>query len=292
MKNFRRVQKAPTNPITDEELEKLAYPMVGSAKLDGFRCVVLDQPYTASMKPFANRFVREELSRPEYIGLDGEIVVGAPNSPNTFHNTSGPIRRFEGTPDFKFYVFDRIINRDATYYDRWLNNLPKSEDRIVVLEQRVLKNPDDVLAYEAEMLEIGFEGAMIRSLTGRYKEGRCTFNEMNIFKRKPFVDTEAIIMDIEEAMQNLNEKTINELGLTKRAQNKENKIPKGTLGSFVLWSSLWKKPFRAACGEGFTDQIKQEIWENRQDYLGKVVTIKYQKYGSWKAPRMPKVIKI
>jgi len=284
--------KAPLEIISDQQLEQLTYPMIGSPKLDGFRCTVADQPYTSSMKPFANHFVRKELCHPDYAGLDGEIIVGDPKDPDVFHNTSGPVRRFEGRPDFRFYVFDSTANKNLAYYDRWLNAMPEDFGRLIVLEQRILKNPDDVLAYEQEMLETGFEGAMIRSLTGKYKEGRCTFREMNIFKRKPFVDIEAVIMGFEEAMENCNEQVISELGLSKRSHNKENMYPKGTLGSFILWAPPWKKVFRAAAGKGFTDVIKQAIWNNRNQYLGEFVTVKYQKYGSRDAPRLPSVIKL
>jgi len=288
---LKRPQKAPTDVITDLELESLIYPIVGSPKLDGFRCSVADQPYTSSMKPFANRFVREELSHPEYAGLDGEIIVGDPKDPDVFYHTSGPVRRFDGEPDFRLYVFDNC-NKPFSYEDRWLNVMPNDFGRVIVLEQRILKSPEDVLAYEQEMLDTGFEGAMIRSLTGKYKEGRCTFREKNIFKRKPFVDIEAIVMGFEEAMENCNEQVTSELGLSKRSHNKENMYPKGTLGSFILWAPPWKKVFRAAAGKGFTDEMKQAIWNNRNKYLGEYVTVKYQAYGSRDAPRLPSVIKL
>ena len=292
MERIKRPMKAPTDVITNEELEQLSYPLVGSPKLDGFRCTVTDQPYTSSMKPFQNAFVRQELSSSIYAGLDGEIVVGDPKSSDAFHNTSGPIRRFNGEPDFKFYVFDNFSNLTIPYQDRWLFCLPQNYGRIIVLEQRYLNSPEEVLAYEQEMLDTGFEGAMIRSLTGRYKEGRCTFNEKNIFKRKPFVETEAVIVSLEEQMTNYNEAVIDERGLTKRSHCKENMFPANTLGKFVLMSPLWQKPFSAAAGKGFTAEIKQIIWNHSVRYVGEVVTIKYQKHGSRDAPRLPSVIKL
>ena len=288
---IKRPMKAPTDTITNKELERLIYPVVGSPNLDGFRCTVSDQPYTSSMKPFQNAFVRKELSNPIYAGLDGEIIVGNPTDPDVFHNTSGPVRRFDGQPDFRLYTFDNFKDGSLPYKGRWLFNMPEDFGRVIVLEQRYLNSPEEVLAYEREMLTTGYEGAMIRSINGMYKEGRCTFNEMNIFKRKPFVATEAVILALEEQMTNLNEKVLDERGLSKRSHSKENMFPADTLGNFVLLSTLWKKPFRAAAGKGFTAATKKAIWLKRDKFVGTLVTIKYQKYGSRDAPRMPSVIR-
>jgi DNA ligase-1 len=281
--------------VQDEDLDKLVYPLVASPKLDGFRCTVVNgSPLTSSMKPFMNRFICEEFANyPWLSGLDGEIIVGPPNTPDAFHNTSGPVRRFDGEPDFKFYVFDNFSNKSLTYDERWLlKNHLYSWSRVVVLPQSLLKNPDDVKEYERIMLESGYEGAMIRSLNGRYKEGRCTFKEMNIFKRKPFVECEAVIIGFEEALENQNEQEVNELGLSKRSHKQENMIPKGTLGAFILRSPLWEHSFSAAPGKGFTAADRLQIWTVRQSLLGRPATVKYQKYGSRERPRMPSVIKL
>lgn len=296
---IKRPMKAPTDPVQDEELDKLTYPLVGSPKLDGFRCMtVKGLALTSSMKTFSNNFICDEFAKhSEWSGLDGEIIVGPPNSPDAFHNTSGPVRRFDGEPDFRFYVFDDFKFPHLTYEDRWLERICSSgfgpnKERLIVLEQTVLHNPDDVLEYERVMLEAGYEGAMIRSLSGKYKEGRCTFREMNIFKRKPFVECEAVIIGFEEALENQNEQELNELGLSKRSHNRENMVPKGTLGAFILKSPLWEKPFRAAPGKGFTAADRQQMWNLRQGLLGYPATVKYQKYGSRERPRMPNVIKL
>lgn len=292
MNRIRRPMKAPTDPITDTELLSLKYPLCGSPKLDGFRCVVDKVPLTSAMKSFGNEYVNLFLCQSEYDGLDGELIVGSPIDPDVFHNTSGPLRRHSGEPNFTFYVFDNFLGGDFSYSKRWLQYLPAKLPRVVVLEQRILTCAQDVLAYEAEMLSMGFEGAMIRSLSGLYKEGRCTFNEGNIYKRKPFVECEAIIIGFEESMLNLNEKVLDERGLSKRSSHTENKVPKGTLGSFKLISPLWEASFSARAGEGFTQELKQQIWNERESYLGQTATVKYQKYGSRDAPRMPSVIKI
>ena len=290
--SIKKPIKAPSDPITNDELRRLKYPIVGSPKLDGFRCIVDGEPLTSSMKPWPNRFIRETLSDPKYHGLDGEILVGEPNGPDPFFATSGPVRRYDGKPDFFFYVFDRWIDGNLSYHDRWIKWSAPKIGRLIVLEQRLLHSPEEVLEYEEEMLNDGFEGAMIRSLDGRYKEGRCSFREMNIFKRKPFVECEAEIIEVIEGLENLNVPKMNETGNMRRSSHKENKRPKGTLGSFKLRSVLWVSSFHASTGEGFTAERKQEIWDHREEYIGQIATVKYQKYGSRDAPRLPNVIKI
>ena len=290
--SITRVQKGPSEPITNEQLSLLNYPIVGSPKLDGFRCVVDHEPLTSSLKQWPNAYIRDVLSRSKYHGLDGEIVVGAPNDPNVFHNTSGPVRRYNGNPDFTYFVFDNWLNGNLTYEKRWLENLPERDDHIIVLSYKLLSSPKEVIDYEQEMLDIGFEGAMIRSIHSIYKMGRCSLRDMNIFKRKPFVDTEAVIEGFIEGTTNNNIQHVTETGNRRRSSHKENMIPNNTLGSFLLKSPLWNAQFSAGLGLGFTQQDKQEIWDQRKHYLGTTVTIKYQKYGSRDAPRIPSVIKL
>ena len=282
-----RPLKAPTNILEDNQLHLLPYPVAGSAKIDGLRCGIDGIPLTSSMKPQPNPFVQSELSLPELNGLDGELVLGKPNDPDAFNKSTGPLRRGYGEPDFNFYVFDSFLHPELTYTQRWLTkmeNLP-SHPRIIVLPQILLYNAMEVIAFTKACIEQGFEGAMIRSLDATYKQGRCTFNEMNIFKRKLLSDAEATIVGFNEKMTNLNPQIIDEMGFTKRASNKENKVPAGTLGSFILKSPLWKLPFN--CRGKISDPLALEIWNNKSKYLGKQVTFKYQRYGSINAPRQP-----
>ena len=52
---------------------------------------------------------------------------------------------------------------------------------------------------------MGFEGAMVRSLDGRYKNGRSTLREGLLLKVKPWKDSEAEILEVYEMMRNENE---------------------------------------------------------------------------------------
>ena len=284
---MKRCLKTPSLSITDKQLELLPYPVLGSHKLDGFRCCIVDGlAKTRSMKNIQNTFVFNQLSKKEFTGLDGELIIGPPNSPEAFHNTSGPLRRFDGKPDFTFYIFDRCA--PGSYLDRWYlpsRTFPRFSG-IQVIKQTTLLSPQEVIDYTSACVSEGYEGAMIRTFQGLYKQGRATFKEMNIFKRKPMEDDEAQIIGFVEQMTNINEKFVNELGLTKRSSNSEGKIPADTLGSFILHSPKWPRPF--TCGGGcLLHSERKEIWDNQAKYLGKKVTYKFQAYGSIDGPRQP-----
>ena len=286
---IKRPQKAPSESITDKELEDLNYPVFGSPKLDGFRCTTNNAAHTSSMKLVKNKYVQNILSDPKYTGLDGELVVGPPNHIDAYNHTTGPMRRLNGEPDFKFYVFDSLLNITAPYGVRKESLLVQTMNLpfVVVLTQDILHSPKDVIKYTDWCVMQGFEGAMIRNPNGLYKEGRCTHKEGNIFKRKPFVDDEATIVGFVEQQENLNKVSVNELGLAFRSSHKRNKTGKGTLGAFVLKSNKWEGTFNCGTGKGLNDKLRQWIWNNQDKCLGKTIVYKFQEHGSIEAPRIP-----
>lgn len=285
-----RPMKAMQEPITDEQLKLLPYPVIGSPKLDGFwACCGNGQVWASSMMLIPNLFVRKELSDPALHGLVGELIVGAPNAgggpDGTFHNTSGPIRRSAGQPNFTFYVFDNFNGPNLPYSHRWVNINPTMLERshIKILEYAILNTPLGVIEYEHMCVAQGYEGAMIRTFSGMYKQGRTTLAEMNMFKRKPFEEQEGTIIGFEEQMQNNNIATVSNTGRTKRSKHAENLVPKGTLGAFIIEDKKnWKEPFRCS---GSTADFNQEVWNHRSEWVGGKVKYKFQRYGSINKPR-------
>ena len=284
---IKRPMKPPSESISNEDLVGiLKYgPLLGSAKLDGYRCVTMNGAFTSSMKKITNLYTQDILSDPIYNGLDGELIVGKPNLLETFNNTTGPIRKASGKPDFKFYVFDRHDMPGAPYSERLeaLESLPF----VHVIKQVSLVTVKGVVEYELRCVEGGFEGGIVRSPSGLYKPGRCTLKEGNIFKRKPTEDDECTIIGFEEQMLNTNKSKMNETGNMVRSSHKANKVGKGTLGKFIVRSPKWKNDFAIGTGTGLTDKLRQEIWDNREDLLNAIITYKFQMYGSIDAPRQP-----
>ncbi len=291
--SIKRPQKAPSESITDSQLEELFKTheyLLGSPKLDGFRCTCDNAAHTSTMKLVKNEYAQNILSDPKYNGLDGELLVGKPNDKDAFANTKGAVTRTSGKPDFKLYVYDTWFVADGMGYKERTKKLQdrcKDLPYAVYINQIPLYSPTEVKAFEDAMVFRGYEGAMIRSPDAPYKEGRTTLKEQNIFKRKPMEDDEGIIVGFEEQMKNLNKKTKNEMGNSTRSSHKANKIGKGTMGAIWLRSKKWDKDFKVSGGKGIDNKFRQWLWDNRESLIGKIITYKYQRYGSIDAPRIP-----
>jgi DNA ligase-1 len=293
---IKKPMKAPSKSITDVQVMDLINEhgyLYCSPKIDGIRAVIMDETvYSSTLKPIKNEYIQKVLGRDYMNGLDGEIVVGSPNARNVFNQTTGPVRRVKGTPNFKFCIFDDFTNKNVPYEQRWVLGEPRFSDfgrltKCQRITQTKINSLELFLDYEKYCIKQGFEGIMVRTPTGIYKEGRATLREENVYKRKPVVDTEAIIVGFVEEMENKNVKTKNELGQSERSSHKENKVGKGTLGALILKAKEWDEAFNCGTGIGLTKERRQLIWDNRDEYLHKCVTFKYQEVGSIGAPRQP-----
>lgn len=259
------------------DLEKLPYPMLGSAKLDGIRC--LHHPelgiVTRDLKPIPNEWIRYKLEDTMPVGLEGELVTFTEAGVlDDFNTIQGNVMRASGTPVHDCVTFDNFMQWDTPALER---------KRGCRISQRLLYNADEVLAYEAEVLAAGFEGVVLCHPDGLYKWGRSTLPEALNLKLVRKKRDEAVVVGFTELMHNDNEKTEGNLGQAKRSSHKANKRPSGMLGALVV---EWRgKKFKI--GSGYSKELRKEIWENRETYLGKLVTFEYRGLGSKGAPRFP-----
>lgn len=272
---------------TIDDLNKVPYPVLVSVKLDGIRAIVKDGiVYTRSMKPVRNKYVQFLFGREEYNGLDGELIVGEPNAVDVYRTTNSGVMSADGEPDVKFYVFDRWDLAEEEYSYRLENGTYGHSDNpgIVVVTQWLANSAEDVLRYETAALEDGYEGLMLRRADAKYKFGRSTAKEFILMKLKRFHDAEYKVVGFVERMRNNNEATKNELGYAERSTCRENLEGRGDLGALVL-EFTDGQTFN--CGTGFTDQDRREIWDNRDQYLGRMAKVKSFLIGVKDLPRFP-----
>lgn len=266
--------------------DKVNYPILVSVKLDGIRALVIDEVvYSRSLKPIRNKLVQRLFGKPKFNGLDGELVVGDIYAKDVFQKTTSGVMSEDAEEDVKFYVFDRWDMPDVAYEDRVKTLAEKTliTAPILMLRQVLVNSAEEL----QELLEIeklnGGEGLIGRNPKGRYKYGRSTPKEQLSVKFKFFEQDEFEVVGFEERMHNNNEATTNELGYTERSSCKENLIPMDTLGSLVL--RYGDSSFKV--GTGFSDEQRQEIWDNKESYLGKLASIRYMSVGQAVLPRIP-----
>ena len=273
---------------TDAELDKLRFPLLASAKLDGVRAIVQNGVILSrSLKPIPNKYVQEALKHLEY--LDGELIIGDPRSKTCYRDTVSHVMSHDKTGfDLRFYVFDHVRNPSDRYQNRLVqvNRRPQTIDlaaAVITHPQHVVTCLKTLLELEEKLLDQGYEGLILRDPDAPYKFGRSTVKEGYLLKLKRFVDAEAVVIGFTEREHNGNEATTNELGRTKRSSHAANKTGRGDLGAILV--RFGKVEF--SIGTGFTDSERDAVWSARDKYLGALAKFKYFPVGVKDAPRHP-----
>ena len=266
-----------------EDLNTIKYSVLCSPKIDGIRALIVEgKAVTRSFKPIPNNFIRNQLEATCPNGFDGELVLK--NKP--FNETSSAIMREDGEPDFNYIVFDYCTDPKEGYSSR-METLSK-QPKIPYIEYLLpiyISDEFELLKYETQCLSNGYEGVMLRSITGPYKFGRSTVKEGYLLKLKRFHDSEAIIISINEKMSNQNIATKDAFGHTERSTHQINQIPANTMGSITVKDIKTNVEF--GLGTGFDDNLRLEIWQNQSKYIGQLIKYKSQKVGEKDAPRFP-----
>lgn len=272
---------------TIEDTTKVQYPVLVSVKLDGIRCLIIDGvAMTRSLKPIRNEYVQSVIGRGEYNGLDGELIIGDIFAKDCYRVTNSGVMSKDGEPDFKYHVFDITHEPQTPFSGRHAmlsNRLMVSH--IVVVPHLIASNESELLEIETKVLEAGGEGIMVRSLDGKYKNGRSTMKEGILGKLKRMQSSEAEILGVIEMQHNMNVATTNALGYTERSSHKGNKVCGGVMGALSV--KCFESGAVFQIGTGFTAEDREFFWNNRDTVVGKLVTYNHFPVGRKDAPRHP-----
>ena len=268
-----------SNDIVDTSTVK--YPVMVSRKYDGIRALFPGNVgiVSRSYKPIKNRYIKELLDSIIPDGIDGEIVAG------TFNESQSGIMSSKGQPEFTYMVFDYVKDDNTTpFHVRYeqLKNLNIFEHNFIELvEQYTVSNVEELMKYEQQFIDEGYEGLMIRDINGIYKFGRSTLKQGMLLKVKRFTDSDGVIIGFEEKMHNNNPATKDAFGRTKRSTHKANMIPANTLGSFRVECD----GVEFGVGPAMTAIEAQKIWDDRENYIGRLIKFKHQESGAGEKAR-------
>lgn len=283
----------PLLAATIEDTSKLSYPVLVSRKLDGIRCMIINGVvYSRSMKPIRSKVVQQLFGKPEYNGFDGELLYGDWAAKDVFNVTTQVVMATELKEHFNagqiaLAVFD-IVDSSLPFGERYYEMCRRVLDigmtgNIRGVTHDLCESEAELLALESNYLNQGYEGIMVRSLSGTYKQGRSTLKDGILGKLKRFSDDEALVIGFEEKMHNTNEAKTNELGRTQRSQAQEGMVGAGTLGALVCTC----RGIQFTMGSGFNDAMRDEVWQNKEKYLGKLAKFKYFAIGMVDSYRFP-----
>lgn len=269
--------------------ENIKFPVLATPKIDGIRCIKVNgQALSRSFKPIPNHHIRKMIEQYCPDGFDGEILCG-----EGFSDVQSMVMKHDGTPNFTYLVFDYVLNDLSAPYLERMNHLsgffkqnPLIQTCAKALIPVLVNSLEELKDVMAQHLAEGHEGTMIRTPESPYKCGRASLKEGYLTAIKYFTDGEAEVIGFEELMHNDNEKTEDAFGNSERASLKENMRPGNTLGAF-----LCKLPdgteFKIGTGNGLTAELRKTIWNNRDQYLGKLVHYRSQPHGVKDKPRIP-----
>ena len=144
-----------------------------------------------------------------------------------------------------------------------ITEITNGADYLSLVENVSVKNVSEIHAAQARFVEEGYEGAMVRNLKGAYRIGK---RSADLQKVKTFLDDEYEIVGFTEG-------TGGETGC-------------------VIWICKIQSGATFNVRPRGTREERQMLFQNGNDYIGKMLTVRYQELTDDGIPRFPVGISI
>jgi len=260
----------------------ITFPCYTQPKLDGIRCIIkADGMWTRNGKKIVScPHIFEELETvfemyPDLI-FDGELYNH--QFKHDFNKITSLVKKTKPTKDdlaesaelVEYHIYD-LPSSDKRFEIRLedledlMNDLFNcfSSSSVVYVQTEEVFDQEKLDELYSEWIEDGYEGQMIRVYGSFYENKRSK----SLLKRKEFEDDEFEILAVNE-------------------------------GSGKLAGRVGNMMFKSKSGHYFsstvngTQEYLSELWENKEELIGKLATIKYFNLTPDGIPRFPKVISI
>lgn len=246
---------------------KITYPCYVQRKYNGLRCMANWRDkhiYLMSRgnKEYVVNHIQDQLKKilDKKDAFDGELY----NHSISLQATNSLVKKWRrGESEIINYViYDYpIINgkslRQKERIDK-LQTLKKlcKNTNIIIAEIFTANNWEEILAYEKQFIDEGYEGAIVRTFDGEYEFGN---RSDSLLKVKTFKDDEFEVVDYDVEISNING---NEIHAVVWICKNKFESPDGTFKTFEV------RP------KG-TFEERAEILRHVNDYIGKKLTVKY-----------------
>lgn len=242
----------------DKHAAKIRFPAFAQPKLDGHRCIAVVQDGKATLWSRTRKRITgvphiaralESAFPSESVVLDGELYNH--DYRDNFNALTSFIRSATPKPGHEvvqYWIYDTV---DDWPFERRTASLATIEDKLsdplILLPTATVDDEESMIALFGEWLAMGFEGAMLRNANGRYKVGGRSYD---LQKVKIMQDAEFELVAIEEGKGKMMGKAVFVCATETGATFKCKLV--GALDSLAVYL------------------------QNPDDYLGKMVTVKFQ----------------
>jgi DNA ligase-1 len=274
------VQLAKDGKSCKKAKEIIAKGAYLSPKFDGYRCLAIIEDGVVSLHSRKGTLyvnftsIEESLAMAFPIGkyvLDGEIMS---DDFQSMQKSAFASKRGTTVGDVKFHVFDLVdynewksenfIETKSTRYNKLRLLSAQFPSNVVLVDQKVVYDIADVLVAEQLYLSQGFEGAMTCPDIPYYLGKKSN----RLLKWKTMVSEDCEIIGFYEG--------------------KDDTKHEGRLGGFRLRQEDGQE---CECGSGFSDEDREYIWNNRSEFLGRIIEVKYQEKTNHGIMRFPVFIR-
>jgi DNA ligase-1 len=262
-------------PFSEDILNKWEPPYIVQPKYDGVRCRAV---YTESggyillsseeniiySVPHLNMIFTNLGLRAEF---DGELYCHGLSFEEILSITSRTVHIHSDSERIQFHLFDIVNDQPQMRRSIMIENLRGLSNSIIVSPFWLCENLDDVMRAYDSIINLGYEGIIVRHKNNPYQRKRSTL----VMKFKPKKEDEYEIVGYAEEVS-------------------VGGSPKGTLGSLNLLSGDGNT---FSAGSGFSADDRQSLWLVRESLIGKKAKIKYQHLSSGRqVPRFPVFVKV
>jgi len=250
------------------------YPAIVQRKFDGVRCLArLNSDGTVTLmsrkgKEFAHlNHIKTDVAANNSntnLVIDGELY----SDTLTFQELVGLVKRVTLKPgndkqmlEVSLRVYDCVeLNNEADFTSRYetITEVTTGAEYLSLVENVRVSTESEIHAAQARFVEEGYEGAMVRNLTGAYAIGK---RSANLQKVKTFLDGEYPIIGFTDG-------TGGETGC-------------------VIWECQTPDGQTFRVRPRGTQEDRKVLFQNGSDYIGQQLTVRYQELTDDGVPRFP-----
>ena len=276
MNNFQRwkgIMKCV--PFEEKRLLKWHPPYIVQPKYDGVRCRAIhtetggylllssEENIIYSVPHLNMTFDRLGLQAE----FDGELYCHGLSFEEILSITSRTVNIHSDSERIQFHLFDIVNDQPQMRRSIIIENLRNLSNSIQVAPFWLCENLDDIMRVFDKIINLGYEGIIVRHQLAPYERKRSTM----VMKFKPKKEDDYEIVGYEE-----------EISI-------EGK-PKNSLGALICRSGDGNT---FSAGSGFSRDDRETLWNSKESLIGRICKIKYQHLTTGKqVPRFPVFVEI